>query len=188
MRSSVPVPGCSRGVTLPWRLSRVHWPAGQGLLALLVPQHCGLACRLYATTLSPIGVCMSSPPPPRERQQAPAAEGLPPDKPGRPPPRPKKGRGLALTALLCGIFGTCLGLLPVVGIMASPIVVVGLVFGVVAMWGRAEECARQSRGHCRHIALRAGTDPGELLDCRYPQLLQGPRRLKKVHHGPGHRA
>lgn len=77
---------------------------------------------------------MSAPPPPRERQQVPAAEGLPPDKPSG-PPRPKKGKGLALTALLVGILGTCLGLLPVVGMLAAPIAVLGLGFGVVAVVG-----------------------------------------------------
>lgn len=78
---------------------------------------------------------MSSPPPPREWQQAPIAGGLPPDDPWPLPPKPRKGKGLALTALLFGIFGTCLGLLPVVGIMALPVAVVGLVFGIIALVG-----------------------------------------------------
>ncbi len=43
--------------------------------------------------------------------------------------------GFALTALLCGIFGSCLGLVPGLGIAAFPFAVVGLVFGVIAMVG-----------------------------------------------------
>ncbi|GFP49154.1 DUF4190 domain-containing protein [Mycobacterium kansasii] len=38
-----------------------------------------------------------------------------------------------MTALLCGVFGSCLGLVPALGIAAFPFAVVGLACGVIAM-------------------------------------------------------
>jgi hypothetical protein len=49
------------------------------------------------------------------------------------PPKSLKGKRLALTALVLGIFGICLSLIPVLWITAFPPAVVGLVFGLIAI-------------------------------------------------------
>ena len=48
-------------------------------------------------------------------------------------PKSLESKGLALTALMLGIFGFCFSLIPVLWIIAFPLAVVGLVFGLIAV-------------------------------------------------------
>lgn len=88
---------------------------------------------------------MSNQPPPLGWQQAPIAPGLSPYGYWQQPPQPQKGKGFALTALALGIFGSCFGLIPILGIVAFPLAVVGLVLGVIAIAG-ASKGVRTGKG------------------------------------------
>jgi hypothetical protein len=78
---------------------------------------------------------VSNQPPPLGWQQAP---GLSPYGYWQQLPPPQKGKGFALAALVLGIFGSCFGLIPLLGIVAFPLAVVGLVLGVIAIVGASK--------------------------------------------------
>ena len=48
-------------------------------------------------------------------------------------PKSLEGKGVAVTALVLGIFGFCFSLIPDLWIIAFPLAVVGLVFGLIAI-------------------------------------------------------
>jgi hypothetical protein len=76
---------------------------------------------------------MSNQPPPQGWQ---AASSVPePSGNGyrQQPPRSLIGKGLALTAVVLGIFGICLSVIPVLWISVFPLGVVGVVFGLIAI-------------------------------------------------------
>jgi hypothetical protein len=52
-----------------------------------------------------------------------------------PPPatQPQHNNGFAITALVLGIVGLCIALIPIVGIVAWPIVILGVIFGSISL-------------------------------------------------------
>jgi hypothetical protein len=72
----------------------------------------------------------------------------PPEEPVRPPDMPRRSRGMAITAFVCGTAGVTLGWIPFVFAFAGCAAIVGIVFGVLGL-----NASKRQDGHGRGFAV-----------------------------------